>query len=55
MPVNGQLDLFAEFAPNGTEVSKNASFETLETTPHNYKLVDNEEDMIIDFDIALLF
>ena len=31
-PVNGQLDLFAEFAPNGTEVSKNASFETLETT-----------------------
>ena len=50
-PVNGQLDLFAEFAPNGTEVSKNASFETLETTPHNYKLVDNEEDMrkICDF------
>ena len=23
-PVNGQLDLFAEFAPNGTESSKNA-------------------------------
>jgi DNA polymerase I len=51
IPVNGQLDLFAEFAPNGKEVSKNASFETLETTPHDYKLVDNEADMrkICDF------
>ena len=50
-PVNGQLDLFAEFAPNGTEVSKNASFEALETTPHDYKLIDNEADMrkICDF------
>jgi DNA polymerase-1 len=45
IPVNGQLDLFAEFTPNGQEVSKNASFETLETTPHNYKLVDNEADL----------
>ena len=45
MPVNGQLDLFAEFAPNGSGEQKNASFETLETTPHNYKLVDNEADL----------
>ena len=45
IPVNGQLDLFAEFAPNGSVEPKNASFETLETTPHNYKLVDNEEDL----------
>ena len=44
-PVNGQLDLFAEFAPNGSVEPKNASFETLETTPHNYKLVDNEADL----------
>ena len=44
-PVNGQLDLFAEFAPNGSGELKNASFETLETTPHNYKLVDNEADL----------
>jgi len=44
-PVNGQLDLFAEFVPNGSGEPKNASFETLETTPHNYKLVDNEEDL----------
>ena len=45
IPVNGQLDLFAEFAPNGSVEAKNASFETLETTPHNYKLVDNEADL----------
>ena len=45
MPVNGQLDLFAEFAPNGSGELKNASFETLETTPHNYKLVENEADL----------
>ena len=44
-PVNGQLDLFAEFVPNGSGEPKNASFEALETTPHNYKLVDNEEDL----------
>ena len=47
IPVNGQLDLFAEFAPNGSVEAKNASFETLETTPHNYKLVDNEADLRI--------
>ena len=45
IPVNGQLDLFAEFPSDGGEVSKNASFETLETTPHNYKLVENEADL----------
>ncbi len=43
--VNQQLDLFAEFAPGGTETSENSSFETLKTTPHNYKLVDNQEDL----------
>ena len=43
--VNQQLDLFAEFAPSGTETSENSSFETLKTTPHNYKLVDNQEDL----------
>ncbi len=44
-PVNGQLDLFAEFPTNGSEVSKNASFGTLQTTPHDYKLVENEDDL----------
>ena len=43
--VNQQLDLFAEFAPEGAETSENSSFETLKTTPHNYKLVDNQEDL----------
>ena len=43
--VNQQLDLFAEFAPEGAETSENSSFETLKTTPHNYKLVENQEDL----------
>ena len=43
--VNAQLDLFAEFPSDGQDVSKNASFETLQTTPHNYKLVENEDDL----------
>ena len=42
---NVQLDLFAEFAPDGQEESKNASFETVKTTPHNYKLVENQADL----------
>ena len=44
--VNAQLDLFAEFPSNGQDDSKNASFETLQTTPHEYKLVENEADLI---------
>ena len=44
-PVNAQLDLFAEFAPEGTVASEFSSFETLKTTPHEYKLVENEEDL----------
>ncbi|WP_028902693.1 DNA polymerase I [Prevotella sp. P6B4] len=43
--VNQQLDLFAEFATNGQEEPENTSFETVKTTPHNYKLVDNQEDL----------
>ena len=45
IPVNGQLDLFAEFPSDGGDGPKNASFETLQTIPHNYKLVENEEDL----------
>ena len=44
-PVNGQLDLFAEFSSDGADASKFSSFETLKTVPHTYKLVDNEEEM----------
>ena len=44
-PVNGQLDLFAEFASDGSNEPKFSNFETLKTVPHEYKLVDNEEEM----------
>ena len=44
-PVNGQLDLFAEFAPTSTESTEFSSFETLKTVVHEYKLVENEEDL----------
>ena len=43
--VNQQLDLFAEFPADGTDLSENSSFETLKSTPHNYKLVENQEDL----------
>lgn len=44
-PVNGQLELFAEFPPDGADLFENSSFETLKTTAHNYKLVENQEDL----------
>ncbi len=40
----GELDLFAAQPADGQEDSKNTSFETIKTTPHNYKLVETEED-----------
>ena len=43
--VNQQLDLFAEFAPEGSSESEFSSFETLKTVAHEYKLVENEEDI----------
>ena len=44
-PINGQLDLFAEFPPDGADLFENSNFETLKTTAHNYKLVENQEDL----------
>ena len=44
-PVNGQLDLFAENTDSGTGEPEFSSFESLKTVPHEYKLVDNEEEM----------
>ncbi len=44
-PVNQQLDLFAEFASEGSNGLEFSSFETLKTVPHEYKLVENEEDI----------
>lgn len=43
IPVNGQLDLFAEFATEGTAEPEFSNLETLKTTPHDYQLIDNEE------------
>ncbi len=43
--VNAQLDLFAEFATEGSNESEFSSFETLKTVPHEYKLIEKEEDM----------
>ena len=50
-PANGQLDLFAEFASEGSSEPEFSSFETLKSVPHTYKLVENEEEMrkICDF------
>ena len=50
-PANGQLDLFAEFAYEGSSEPEFSSFETLKSVPHTYKLVENEEEMrkICDF------
>ena len=42
--VDLQPDLFGNFATEGTVEPKFASFETVKTTPHDYKLVETEED-----------
>ena len=42
--VETQPDLFGFFAPEGSEPSENSSFETLKTIPHDYKLIENEDD-----------
>ena len=44
-PVNGQLDLFADFTGEGTNETEFSSFETLKTVPHDYQLVEKEEDI----------
>ena len=51
---NSQLSLFAEFTPDGEETQKSTNYESVNTVPHKYKLVDNKEDMqkICDFFIT---
>ena len=44
--VNLQPSLFEESTSNGEESAENASFQTAETTPHTYQLVDNEQEAI---------
>ena len=52
-PANGQLDLFAEFPTDGSNLSENSSFKTLKTVPHDYKLVENEEEIQKLYDYLL--
>ena len=49
--VKQQFDLFAENPTDEPESSENASFETLQATPHEYYLIENEADArkILDF------
>jgi DNA polymerase-1 len=42
---NVQLDLFAENPTEGQVTEEKSSFESLKTIPHDYKLVENEEDL----------
>ncbi len=42
---NSELSLFEEFATEEAGDSKFSSFEGLKSTPHNYQLVDSEEEM----------
>lgn len=41
---NLQLDFFAENPTDGPSVAENANFETLKTTPHDYQLIETEEE-----------
>ena len=50
-----QPDLFAVFTPEGTENSENGRIFDLKTTPHDYQLVENEEDIDKLFSFLLTF
>ena len=52
-PVNGQLDLFAEFAPEGSKEPEYSNLETLKTVVHDYQLIENEDDLLILRDFFL--
>lgn len=43
---NGQLDLFSEITTDGQVGEEKSTLKTLTDTPHTYKLVDTEEDML---------
>ena len=51
---NNQLDLFAENTTNESDEPKNAKFESIKTTQHEYKLIENEEKLrqLCDFFIT---
>lgn len=48
--VNQQLELFASQPTNGPAVAKNAVLESAKTTPHEYKLIEKEEDAKLLYD-----
>ena len=50
---NMQLDLFAENPTNDAVNAEFSSFESLKTTPHEYKLIDTEEDAHKLFDFFI--
>ena len=50
---NMQLDLFAENPTNDAVSADFSSFESLKTTPHEYKLIDTEEDAHKLFDFFI--
>ena len=54
---NNQLDLFAENTTNESDEPKNTKFESIKTTQHEYKLVENEEELrqLCDFFITKEF
>ena len=54
---NNQLDLFAKNMTNESDEPKNAKFESIKTTQHEYKLVENEEELhqLCDFFITKEF
>lgn len=43
---NGQLNLFSEITTDGQVGEEKSALKTLTDTPHTYKLVDTEEDML---------
>ncbi len=51
--VNQQLDLFAENPTNYAVNAEFSSFESLKTTPHDYKLIETEEDVRKLFDFFI--
>ena len=48
-----QPDLFAVFTPEGTEISENGNISDIKTTPHDYQLVESEDDINNLFSLLL--
>lgn len=43
--IESQPDLFSFFQPEGEESSKNAIYLDIKSTPHDYQLIENEDEM----------